>query len=59
MAHTDKDHPDFRRKHWQSIRQPSWWNKMLRDHHRERARQDLRNGREPLPKYRGDDEYYW
>ena len=57
MSRTDKDTPDERRKHWQSVYVPSWWNRAQRRREREKARQDMRNGREPQPRY--GDECYW
>ena len=58
MSRTDKDQPNIRRERWWT-RQPSWWNKRGRRRHRARATQDLRNGREPLPRYKDDREWYW
>ena len=59
MSRTDKDQREAKRDHWSSVFQPSWHNRMLRRSHRARARQDLRNGREPLPRYKNDRDYYW
>lgn len=58
MSRTDKDAPKARRERWWT-RQQSWFNKATRRRHRKLARQDMRNGRDPLPRYRGDKEWYW
>ena len=57
MSRTDKDTRHAKRQHWQSVFTPSWWNRDQRRREREKARQDMRNGREPQPRY--GDEYYW
>lgn len=59
MGKTDKDAPDVRKERWFASHQPSWFHKALRRRHRTKARQDIRNEREPLPRYRGDREWYW
>lgn len=58
MSKTDKDQP-YQKRGRQGRSEPSWWRKMLRRHHRARARQALRNDQEPMPRYRGDREWYW
>jgi hypothetical protein len=57
MSHTDKDHPKARREHWMSVGTPSWFNRAQRKRARDKARQDMRNGREPQPDY--GDLHYW
>lgn len=59
MSRTDKDTPESKKANWQSVFQPSEWNRRLRRNHRKRASQDLRNGREPAPRYKNDRDYYW
>lgn len=58
MSRTVKDSPKMRRERWWT-RQPSWFNRASRRRHRTRASQDIRNGREPLPRYKDDREWYW
>lgn len=58
MGKTDKDQPAVRKARWWT-RQPTSWNKQTRRHHRARARQAIRNGQEPPPKFRSDREWYW
>lgn len=57
MSRTWKDRREAKMKHWMSVYTPSWWNRAQRQRERNRAAQDLRNGREPQPKY--GDEYWW
>ena len=57
MSRTDKDTPRGRARYPWKTGIPSWWNRDQRRRERERARQDMRNGREPQPRY--GDEYYW
>ena len=40
-----------------SVYTPSWFNRAQRQRMREKARQDMRNRREPQPDY--GDLYYW
>lgn len=58
MARTDKDAP-YQRHARRGRTEPSWWRAALRRRHRSRAAQDVRNGREPLPRYKDDREWYW
>jgi len=56
MSRTDKDHPKARREHWMSVYTPSWFNRVQRQRERQKAREDIRNHREPQPDY--GDLYY-
>lgn len=57
MSRTDKDTPREKARHPWNTKVPSWWNRGLRRREREKAAQDMRNGREPQPRYGGD--LYW
>ena len=57
MSRTDKDDPKARREHWMSVGTPSWFNRAQRKRQRDKARQDMRRGREPQPDY--GDLHYW
>lgn len=57
MSRTDKDSREAKMRHWMSVFTPSKFNQWRRRQEREWARQALRNGEEPQPRYR--DELYW
>lgn len=57
MSRTYKDRKESKREHWRSVFTPSDWNRDRRRRVRELAAQDLRNGREPQPRY--GDVRYW
>ena len=57
MSRTWKDKREAKMEHWMSVGIPSWWNRWMRQREREKSRQDMRNRREPQPRY--GDEYYW
>lgn len=51
MSRTFKDSREAKMRHWMSVFQPSDFNRFRRRQARNRASQDLRNGREPLERY--------
>lgn len=57
MSRTFKDTKAAKLRHWMSVFTPSEFNRYRRRRERNKARQDMRNGREPLPRY-GDDLYW-
>lgn len=59
MSRTDKDSPALRRANWEASHQPSSFNKACRRLARRLAKRDLENGREPLPRYPVEKEWYW
>ena len=57
MSRTDKDTRESKMEHWMSVFKPSSWNRDQRQAERNKAKQSLRNRREPEPKYRRP--YFW
>ena len=51
MSRTFKDSREAKFRNWMSVYQPSEFNRWRRKQARVRAAQDLRNGREPAPRY--------
>ena len=45
------------REHWMSVGTPWWFNCRQRKRDRDKARRDIRRGREPQPDY--GDLHYW
>ena len=57
MSRTFKDSRHAKMQNWMSVFTPSEFNRWRRKQARVRAAQDLRNGREPAPRYPYD--LYW
>lgn len=57
MSRTWKDTREAKMRNWMSVFTPSEFNRRRRKQAREKAAQDLRNGREPAPRYPYD--LYW
>ena len=57
MSRTFKDSREAKYRNWMSVFTPSEFNRWRRKQARGKAAQDLRNGREPAPRYPSD--LYW
>lgn len=57
VSRTFKDSREAKQKHWCSVFTPSAFNREQRRRVRNLAAQDMRNGREPQPRY--GTLYYW
>ncbi len=63
MAHTDKDQPykftgKWTHKYWISPKNHGAFTKAIRRTVRSRAKQELRSGREPQPRYPDEKAYF-